>query len=173
MVQKATGNIRNTSSGNLGGGFAHGRFDSSNYFVNTPGELPNSRRYVFKLQGTWMIDPLGISVGAQFDASSSARWSVTERFSRSITNGVPSSDRTVPIRPIGSETLEPLVNLNLRLEKRFDLQGDWGRFDAIVDIFNVFNADTVRRIRERVPAFGEPTAIVRARQFRLGLRWLF
>ena len=174
MVQKATGNIRNTSTGNLGGGFSHQRFDSPNDFVNTPGELPNSRRYVFKLQGTWMIpDPLGISVGAQFDASSSARWSVTERFSSSITNRVPSGDRTVPIRPIGSETLEPLVNLDLRLEKRFSLQGGWGRVDAIVDIFNVFNADTVRRIRERVPLFGEPTAIVRARRFRLGLRWLF
>jgi len=171
ILQEATGNVTNTGTGVNGSTSA---FRTPNRFVNAPGELPNSRRHVFKLNGSYLFaDPIGVLVGVRFDLASGATRSITERFSRDQTGGLSTGDRTVPIETLGSRRLEVNRNLDLRLEKRFGLMGAWGDIGVIFDVFNLTNENTVRSIWTRVPDFGQATAIVNPRTMRLGVRWLF
>lgn len=171
ILQKAKGNVTNTGTGVNGSTSA---FRTPNRFVNSPGELPNSRRHVFKLNGSVLIaDPIGVLIGVRLDIASGSTTSIVERFSRGQTGGLATGDRTVPIEQLGSRRLETNKNLDVRLEKRFGLMGAWGDVGVILDIFNVTNEDTVRTIWTRVPDFGQATNIVNPRTFRLGVRWLF
>ncbi|MFQ5743136.1 MAG: carboxypeptidase regulatory-like domain-containing protein [Acidobacteriota bacterium] len=171
LIQKADGNVSNTFGGNLG---STGGFDSPNDFVNTPGELPNSRRYSFKAQGSWLLpDPIRTLVGFQFDAARSARFTRLQTFPSSVTGGVPFADRTVPIEKIGDSTINNFYNLNLRAEKKFQMPNNFGDIGVVLDIFNLTNQDGIRNIFLRVPNFNQATAVQSPRTFRLGFRWLF
>jgi hypothetical protein len=171
ILQKAEGNVTNTGTGVNGSTSA---FFTPNRFVNTPGELPNSRRHVFKLNGSYLFaDPIGVLVGVRFDITSGNTDSMYERFSSGETGGLASGDRTVPIEQYGSYRLETYRNLDLRLEKRFSLAGPYGDLGVVFDVFNLTNEDTVIDIFNRVPDFGQITGIVNPRTFRIGARWLF
>jgi len=171
ILQKAEGTVTNTGTGVNGSTSA---FRTPNRFVNTPGELANSRRHVFKLNGSYLFaDPIGVLVGVRYDIASGRPENVEERFSRDQTGGLSSGDRTVSIETIGSRRQETYMNLDLRLEKRFPLGGAYGDIGIVFDIFNVMNADTVTAIFNRVPNFGAIQAIVNPRTLRLGARWLF
>lgn len=171
MIQKAEGNVDNgrvavngTTTGLL----------TPNRYVNRPGELRNSRRFVFKANGSYLLpDPIRTLVGLRFDWARSRRWSILERFSRAETGGLRTGDRTVPIEQLGSRTIDNLFNIDLRLEKKFQLPGAWGDVGLVFDVFNLTNESTVNIIEQRIPYFGEPLFIVFPREYRLGLRWLF
>ncbi|MGD8328860.1 MAG: TonB-dependent receptor [Acidobacteriota bacterium] len=171
IVQKAEGNVTNTGTGVNGSTSA---WKTPNSFVNTPGELPNSRRYVFKLNASYLFaDPIGVLVGARWDMSSGNPITEYERFSSDDTGGLSSGDRTVAIIQYGSNRLETIRNLDLRLEKRFPLGGPYGDIGVVFDVFNVLNEDTVISVFNRVPFYNQPTDIVNPRTMRLGFRWLF
>ena len=85
------------------------------------------------------------------------------------------------MEPLGTY-YRPSVHLtNIRLEKTFAI-GDRGSVQAMFDLFNVFNVNTVLGVeilshlaRDRngntVPRFGRATQILNPRIFRLGLRY--
>ena len=171
IFQKAEGNVTNTGTGVNGSTSA---FRTPNRFVNAPGELPNSRRHVFKLNGSYLApDPIGVLIGVRFDLASGNTESIYERFSRGDTGGLATGDRTVPIEQLGSRRLETIRNLDLRLEKRFGLLGAWGDIGIVFDVFNLTNENTIVDIFNRVPDFGQAQAIVNPRTYRIGARWLF
>jgi len=171
IFQKAEGNVTNTGTGVNGSTTA---WRTPNSFVNTPGELPNSRRHVFKLNASYLFaDPIGVLVGVRFDMMSGNTATKSERFGSDDTGGLRTADREVFVEQYGATRLESLTNLDLRLEKRFPLGGPYGDLGVIFDVFNLMNADTIRGIRTRVPFYGEATAIVNPRTMRIGVRWLF
>ncbi len=168
MVQKSEANFF-TSSSQSGNGGSVSAFDTPNVFVGAPGELPNSRRYVFKLQGSYLLpDPIRTLIGFQFDAMSSGAFTHTQRFS-----GFNQGRVTVPIEQMGSTSLDSLKNLNVRAEKKFQLPNALGDLGLLMDVFNVTNEDTVTNIQLREPFFGDPRSIPNPRIFRIALRWLF
>ena len=171
MIQKAEGNVDNTGTGVRGSTTA---FLTPNAYVNTPGDLRNTRRYVFKANGSYLLpDPIRVLVGFRVDWAHSGRWSIFERFPTSVTNGLRVDDRTIAIEPIGSRTIDNRFNIDLRLEKKFKLPGAWGDLGVIFDIFNLTNSNSIGSIWQRVPNWGEPTWIVWPRNYVIGTRWLF
>jgi hypothetical protein len=118
-------------------------------------------------------DPVRVLVGARFDWASSARYTEFERFSSSETGGLRTGDRDLPVVERGSNTINAFWNLDLRVEKKFNLGGGWGDFGVVFDVFNIANTDLTRGIFTRYPDYGEITSIVSPREFRLGFRWLF
>ena len=170
LLQKATGNVTNTGTGVNG---STSSFLTPNRFILAD-ELPNSRRHVVKVNGSYLMpDPIRVLVGLRFDWASSARFTEFERFGSAESGGLRSGDRTLPIVPRGSNTINSFVNLDLRLEKKFNLGGGWGDFGVVFDIFNVANSDATRGIYTRYPDYGEITSLVNPREMRLGFRWLF
>ena len=172
LIQKAEGNF-GSSSGSQSG------FDDPNDFVPGAGELNNGRRYVSKFQGSWLLpDPIRTLIGFQANILAGGRTHKVQRFSRfPDSSGTRFGQRsvTVPIEERGSRSLDSMQSLDLRFEKKFQLPGGWGDIGAIFDVFNVFNDDTIVRIRTRVPTFefGDPRRIATPRIYRLGVRWLF
>jgi hypothetical protein len=171
MVQKSTGNVDNTGTGVRGSTTA---FLTPNQYVNTPGDLRNTRRYVFKANGSYLLpDPIRVLVGWRIDWSDSPRYSIFERFPYSEIPVPRVGDRTIAIETIGNRTIESRFNIDLRLEKKFKLPGAWGDFGAVLDIGNLTNENTVTGIWTRVPDWGEPLWITDPRWYKVGVRWLF
>ena len=79
----------------------------------------------------------------------------------------------VYIEEYGASTINNFFNLNLRAEKKFKLPGAWGDVGILFDVLNVTNEGRVRGIWTTYPFFGEPTSLQSAREWRLGLRWIF
>ena len=67
------------------------------------------------------------------------------------------------VEPVGTNRLPSTNITDVRVEKRFALGG--GRtVTARINVFNLFNVNTVRAITSRSgPTFGQPTGIVRPR----------
>ena len=68
--------------------------------------------------------------------------------------------------------------------QHFTIGQSRNRISVFMDVFNLFNDDTVTGIQVRVPdrsyagvdepvEYGAPTALVAARQFTFGARWSF
>ncbi len=177
LVQESYGNNFN-DTGSLSS------LDSPNDFVGYPGKSGNSRLLVGKVQGTYYFRaPLELQLGFIVNALSGGPYTVTERFhSWHLPDGTTGSfgqgrnGITVPIVERGSETRDSQFRLDLRLDKRFPMRGAWGDLGLVVDIFNVFNDDTIvnfasTRIGSGV--FMEPNSIAQPRIVRVGLRSQF
>jgi len=66
-----------------------------------------------------------------------------------------------------------LSNLDLRFEKKFILGKN--NLSVLLDIYNVFNANTVLSTQNEVynPNYGKVSSIVRPRRFQAGVRFHF
>ena len=81
----------------------------------------------------------------------------------------------VAAEPAGSRTFDTQTTLQLRIEKRFGI-GDGAGFTIAADIFNVFNANTVVRVRNlRLdnPNYLVPAELLAPRVLRVGLKFDF
>lgn len=117
-------------------------------------------RWSFKLSGTYQF-PWFITAGA---------------FLR-VTDGNVTPiivQRSALALPFGSERLDSVKTLDVRVEKAF-VVGGFARLGVAADIFNIFNANTVLQIDRRAYAyqFREPEQIVSPRILRLGFRFQF
>ena len=175
LIQKSEGNNRATL-GNMN------HRDSPNDFVNNPGELPSSRRYVSKIQGTYRIPmPVDTQLGWIVNWMSGGRQHAEERIRYYIDPVTGEEVRfgqlyvTVPIEQVGATVKDTQFRIDLRVDKKFPLRGPWGEMGIVLDVFNVFNDDAVSYIYTRVDQgiYGDPAEIIRPRTWRLGLRWLF
>lgn len=74
----------------------------------------------------------------------------------------------------GDERLPTFYNLNLRMEKMFQL-GDFGRVTFAVDAFNIFNSAVSLRKESRLDAdeFDQDLRILNPRIFRFGIKFNF
>ena len=66
------------------------------------------------------------------------------------------------------------TQLDLRLTKNFTMGPKGGRIQAMLDLYNIFNANSVlARTDAYGPAWGQPTNIIAGRMAQLGARWTF
>jgi outer membrane receptor protein involved in Fe transport len=162
-------------------------YTNPNALVNTYGDLPLGPRHQFKLNGTYLA-PFALAFSGSLDVQSGIPWTEGYGLISSLTGGA----RTVRFlrtafpqilsgtfidvagEPAGTHKFDPVVRLDLRGEKRFNV--GLGHFSVVADVFNVFNANTVislKSLRTDNANFGLPATIVTPRQLRIGAKWDF
>ncbi|MGZ4886373.1 MAG: TonB-dependent receptor domain-containing protein, partial [Candidatus Aminicenantales bacterium] len=135
-----------------------------------------------KLQGTYLIPWVDISFNAYFRAITGNAW--TTQF-LTLDVPVPLNQGLVTFftEPRGTHHYPMQTLLDLRLEKIFTLAKKY-RLGLIVDVFNVFNADTITDWGTRIGNNWTPGdfastnghelyGIVNPRQARVGIRVIF
>jgi hypothetical protein len=148
-----------------------------NFWINAEGNLTFDPTHQIKIQGTYVL-PFDISLNAYFRAVSGNRWTTRYWTSRLNQGRV-----TFYAEPRGSNQYPMQKVLDVRLEKVFTLAEKY-RLGLILDVFNVFNADTITNWGTRIgydwvggnyPSTDghELYGIVNPRQVRLGLRLMF
>jgi len=172
LIQKSRGNNESTT------GSLSAR-DDPNDFVGYPGWLTASRTYVSKIQGSYWIPKVDVQLGAIVNWMSGGRETPIERIRYFQEGGQDvrfgQSYVQVPIAERGSYIKESQFRFDLRADKKFQLGGAWGDLGVVLDVFNLFNADTVTNVYDRVDSgqLGEPSGIAQPRIMRLGVRWIF
>jgi hypothetical protein len=156
-----------------------GLFNDPNSLINAFGLLDYHRPYALKLIGTYQA-PWGINLSGFYNYRSGVPFSRTIRYTSAID---PVTGQRVALRggavefnaeKRGSYMLDGQHNMDFRVEKEFKL--GFGRLDTIVDVFNLFNIDTVTAVRSRSRGtihFGDPTAFRGPREVRLAARYIW
>ena len=174
---KAYGTTNNGSYDDIGWG---GDVESPNFWINADGNSTYDPTHMLKIQGTYVL-PFGVYLTGYFRAMTGNAW--TRQYRTRLLQGrvtfftEPRGSNHYPIRKI----------LDIRLEKTFMLAEKF-RLGLMVDVFNVFNDDTITswgtRIDDNWLLPGDPDyysstdghelyGIVRPRQARVGIRLMF
>jgi hypothetical protein len=173
---KCTGTIDNGFGDDVGWG---GSTDDPNWWINRDGRSYNDPTHMIKLQGSYIL-PLDIHFNANFS------FITGNTYNRGVRYRLDQGRTTILSEPHGSRRLENRTMLDLRLEKTFTFQ-DRFRIGLMVDIFNVFNADTITDWGTTIDSSwfeDDPTAypssdghrvysLVSPRAIRLGIRFFF
>lgn len=173
---KCTGTIDNGSGDDVGWG---GSTNDPNWWINRDGTCYNDPTHMFKLQGSYVM-PLDIHFNAHFS------YITGNTYNRELRPRLDQGRTVFLTEPHGSRRLENRTMLDLRLEKTFTFQ-DRFRIGLMVDIFNVFNVDTITDWGERINSNwypDDPTeypssdghqvqSLVSPRAIRLGIRFFF
>jgi hypothetical protein len=174
VLSKAEGNVDNSGSGAY---FSGSGFTSPNTtLINAFGELTNSRRHEVKAYFTYRIPVVDVMVGGNYTGLSGRPFNTAFTFSNGAlpTNG--SSRRTIFLLPRGTEKNDFIHQVDLRVEKVFQVTGH--RFGVYADTINLFNANAVTSRIGTYPSSGgiaykSPSGIQGARQITFGGRWSF
>lgn len=132
---KCTGTIDNGFGDDVGWG---GSTYDPNWWINRDGKCTRDPTHMIKLQGSYIL-PLDIHFNAYF------RYITGNNYSRGVRTprGLLDQGRTTILsEPMGSWRLEDQAILDLRLEKTFML-GDKFRLGLMMDVFNVFNDNSI------------------------------
>lgn len=178
------GNWATTFDDQQHSGWPH-RVFGPNGFVNATGDQTLDRRHMAKVLARYDL-PYGVQVsgvaqllsgvGAMFSRGGEVgtQGARRVRFTPANNPGILTEPEIeVNAEPPGSLRFEPERTLDLRVQKRFRL---WGpvTVDGILDLFNVFNANTVLEVEslnvDDGPSFMRPTTIMNPRAARLGVR---
>jgi hypothetical protein len=147
-----------------------------NDFINAEGNALGTNPIIFKLQGSYRFPkPFDFLIGWTYE------YLAGEYDTRTWAVQAPNWTRyTILAEPRGSYQNESRSILDLRLEKKIKLPGsiggmkDAGELGIILDIFNVFNEDTITSRRMQTGSlYLYPRSLVTPRGLRLGVRWLF
>lgn len=179
---KATG-----SNDNSWGEYEEGRTSSlgasilylnPNWSYNADGTLTRDHPHILKLAGS-VILPFDITLGLFYQFFSGQTYNRNIRVPGDIdpdSVGLFAGPLRIYGEEKGSYRYPGQHNLDLRLEKFFTF-GEQMRLGLLMDMFNVFNADTVTNVEDRIEAGRDPFGFVRGirppRTFRLGLRFEF
>ena len=171
---KATGTVNNSFGGDIGWG---GAKSDPNAWINAKGNLTSDPTHMIKIQGTYVL-PFDISLTGYFWGITGDAWTTRLR-----TQGFNQGRITFFTEPRGSKHYPMEKILNLRIEKIFTL-ADRYRLGLMVDVFNVFNADTISSWGTRIGYDWNPGdyastdghelyGISTPRQARVGVRLMF
>jgi outer membrane receptor protein involved in Fe transport len=171
---RATGTMDNGFADDIGYG---GNVDDPNFWINSEGNSTFDPTHMLKLQGTYIL-PFDISFNAYFRLITGDAWTTRVRTSRLNQGRV-----TFFAEKRGSNHYPAEKTLDVRLEKIFTLASKY-KLGLIVDVFNVFNNDTITSWGTRIgydwnegdyPSTDghELYGIVRPRQARVGIRLIF
>ena len=81
---------------------------------------------------------------------------------------------TIPLIAPYTQFEDRRTQLDLRITKAFKISPKGGRLQAMLDLYNIFNANSVlARTDTYGPAWGQPTSIIPGRMMQLGARWTF
>jgi hypothetical protein len=178
IYSKAQGTIDNGMADDIGYGARRSmNTDDPNFWINTEGNLTYDPTHQVKVQGTYIL-PLDISFNLYYHGISGDAWT-TEYRTRALNQG----RVTFLAERRGSNHYKMTHLLDLRLEKIFNLQRRY-RLGLIVDVFNLFNDNTITSWETRIgyhwipgenpsgnghEVYGLPTP----RQARVGIRVIF
>jgi len=182
VYSKAYGTTNNEFADDIGWG---GDVESPNFWINADGNSTYDPTHMLKLQGTYVL-PFGVYLTGYFRAITGNAWTRRIR-SRPLDQG----RVTFFTEPRGSNHYPISKILDIRMEKTFMLAEKF-RLGLMVDVFNVFNDDTITSWGTRIdydwqlPPPDTPSdeyhsstdghdllGIVRARQARVGIRLMF
>lgn len=178
VYSKAKGTMDNGFADDVGWSDRDGLHTGDpNFWINADGNSTNDQTHMFKLQGTYVL-PFGIHFNAYASAVTGDAWTTRFRTRRYAQGRV-----TFFVEPRGSNHYSIVKNLDIRLEKVFTFAAKY-RLGLIVDVFNVFNDDTITSWGTRIgydwftdkwPSTSghKLLGIVRPRQARLGIRLIF
>lgn len=178
VYSKAWGTMDNGFADDIGWSDRDGLHTGDpNYWINADGNSTVDPTHMLKIQGTYIL-PLDISFNAYFRAITGNAWTTRYRTGR-----LPQGRVTFFVEPRGSNHYPMDKQLDIRLEKIFRF-ADKFRLGLMVDVFNVFNADTITGWGTRIgydwiPGDWPSTdghelySIVRPRQARVGVRLIF
>jgi TonB dependent receptor/Carboxypeptidase regulatory-like domain len=170
------GNIDNHATsygGDPGGPSAF--LDTPNSLVNADGRLTHDQTNQLKLQGTYNIPVIPLSISANYTYYTGDTW--TPLTTCLLVDGAchvfPQGTVRYFAEPRGSERLPAWNQIDLRTEWTLPIAD--GRAGLLVDIFNLTNQGiaTGVSVREGTSSFGQPTTYSQPRNFRLGLRYIF
>ena len=173
VLSKAEGNVDNSGFAAYLGGTS---WSSPNNLINAYGELTNSRRHEIKAYFAYQIPVVDVMVGGNYTGLSGRPYTPTFIYGSSLLSVGGSARRTIFLAPRGSERTDFIHQVDLRLEKVFNIQGN--RFGVYADTINLFNANGVTTRQATYPRSGgieykSPTGIQGARQITFGGRWSF
>lgn len=142
-----------------------------NDYVNADGLLIGDRPVVFKASGVYEIG-WGTTIAANYGFQSGRPWGREVRFS----GLVPGATRVLYEPLNGDRRVEPLNQLDMRLEKALSFSG--GKIEGAVfgDLLNVLNNDGTQSVLDRrfVSAnFGVGSAFVLPRRLMIGAKFRF
>lgn len=187
--QFETSYVFGNGRGNVGNAFGDSfaaDYSNPNVLIDRFGDLPMGPRHQFKMHGAILVK-YGVLLSGYFEVLSGIPWTDTffgsgtvkgaaiVRFFQSDYPALQSETFIdVAGEPAGTRKFDNQTRLDLRAEKQFQTPG--GEVGFVLDIFNVFNASEVIRIRDLLstsPNFGVPAQIQAPRQARLAVRWSF
>jgi len=177
--------VYSQSKGTMGTGFGDdvwgpGRTYDPNWWTDRDGRSYSDPTHMFKFQGSYIL-PLDIHFNAYF------RYITGNTYTRRMRPRFSQGRRYIFTEPRGSRRYPSKTTLDLRLEKTFMIAEKY-RIGLMMDIFNVFNSDTITSWGSRVdydwtpheydstapgPDGHEVYNLVEPRAIRLGVRFFF
>jgi hypothetical protein len=131
-------------------------------------------RTQFKLNGAYPL-PYKFQISGAFTlrpgASISANYTVDRTISPGITGAAGQTSITVNLVQPGTMFMDDINQLDLRLTRTFGV-GRY-RLQALVDVYNAFNANPVTAENPNYAAFRRPTAILPARFLKFAVQFDF
>ena len=172
---KCTGTIDTGFADDIGWG---GSTYNPNFWINRDGHVTTDPTHMVKLQGSYVL-PLDIHFNAYFFYRTGNTYTRRARFR------LDQGRETIYTEAAGSRRYPSRSNLDLRIEKTFTIAEKY-RIGFMIDIFNVFNADTITSwgnrteydwyedISDYTTSDGHQVyGLVNPRAMRLGIRFFF
>jgi outer membrane receptor protein involved in Fe transport len=135
---------------------------------------PNRARFGTETSSLWNYKILGRYV-LPWDVGISGSYKLQSgrNYGRSISVTLPIARAEIlRVEPVNTNRAPNVAITDLRFDKSFKL-GRLGRFTGMVDVFNLFNSDTVTTFRTTTVNFMEVTSLLDPRIVRFGVRYEF
>ncbi|MDI6849968.1 MAG: TonB-dependent receptor [Candidatus Saccharicenans sp.] len=174
-LSKAWGTTDNGFADDIGYG---GSVYDPNFWINSDGNSTYDPTHMIKIQGTYVIPTIELSVNVYYHGVTGNAWTTRYRTARFNQGRI-----TFFIEPRGSNHYPMDHQIDIRLEKIFTFASKY-RLGLMVDVFNLLNSDTITSWGTRWMYDWNPTiypstqghalyGIVNARQARVGIRLIF
>ncbi len=179
VYSKAKGTLDNGFADDIGWGGAVG---DPNFWVNGDGNSTSDPTHMIKIQATYIIPVIDLSVNAYFRGITGDAWTTRYRTRRLNQGRV-----TFFVEDRGSNHYPMETLLDVRLEKIFTISQKY-RLGILIDVFNVFNDDVITSWGTRIgydwqypgdegywtsTSGHELYGFQRPRQARVGIRIIF
>jgi carboxypeptidase family protein len=150
------------------GGLDFGDLNDPNSLQFQEGVSGTDATYQLKLSGTYVVPRAEIVVSGSVINNTGYPRQFTYQVTRTTVPTLTRSAQTIRLNRRGDERLPKVTLVDLRLSRSFKLPGD-RRIEPQLDLFNLFNADTIVTMVDAVgPRLGYPGEILAPRLARVG-----
>jgi outer membrane receptor protein involved in Fe transport len=177
VYSKTQGNFDNhfTSVGGDPGG-PSSFLDTPNSLVNANGRLTHDQTHQVKLQGTYIIPKIHLSLSGSYTYYTGDTWTPSTTCllqSDGSCHQFPQGTVRYFAEPRGSRRLPAWNEVDLRAEYLLPFSSDRARL--FLDVFNATNQGVATAVstREGSSSFGNPSTYSSPRNYRLGVRYIF
>jgi outer membrane receptor protein involved in Fe transport len=179
VLSRARGTSDNLGFDEFGTGanipYFDGHFlDTPNSLVNADGRLTHDQTHQVKLQGTWIVPSLDLSVSANYTYHSGDTWALRTDCLLTDDGNDCYEFPQGPVRyfgePRGSRRLDPRNEIDVRVQWQRRLGGR-RRLDLTLDVFNLTNQTRATQVETLTgDELGQPATLNFPRNVRLGLK---